>query len=198
MKHATNATAVLAALGLLGAVPAWAQSAADQPSSETAPTGGYEQPDATMGAPREAVSDNELRQYVEVRRALQQNDPEAWRAVESGESATTEQSISTALAASGSSLSVEEFEGIHEKVQSDASLRARIEQETGTSGTETGRSGADVTRPGAGAPLPSGPALGTGPASVNGGTPPGTQQPAVGAGAPAGDQNATSGGSSSR
>ncbi len=192
MNVATNTTALLAALGLLAAGPAMAQSTADQPASQTAPSGGM----SPSGQAAGTVSDEEMREYARVWRQIQEGDEneELAAALEGGGDLTgKEQDLSTALNTAGSSMSAEEFQQVHRQVQSDPNLRARIEQETGVS--TSGTSGADsgTTRPGQGAPLPGG-GLGTGPSSVQGGTPPGTQQPGLGTGgapAPSGSEGGT-------
>lgn len=187
MSFATNTTAVLAALGLLTAGPVMAQSTAGQPSSETSPSGGMQ-----SGQTAEDISDSQLRDYARIWRQVQtdKTSQELASALQSGgDLSGKEQDISTALATTGSSMSVEEFEQVHQRVQGDPSLQARIQEETGVSvsGSAAGTSGttdqSGMARPGAGAPLPSG-ALGTGPASVEGGIPPGTKEPGLGTGAP--------------
>ncbi len=177
MNVATKTLVVLAALGLLAAGPAMAQSAGDQPASGTA--GGMTQ---AQEAPRaQDVRDEELREYARVQRQLDDSQ-ELQRALRSGDFSGQEQSLSTALAAAGSSLTTEEFQRIHRAVQSDSSLQARVQEMGGTS--QSGAQDQQQVRPGEGAPLPSG-ALGVGPSTVTGGTPPETQRPSLGAGAPA-------------
>lgn len=178
MNPVTTTMAVLAALGLLAAGPAMAQSTSDQPAAGTA--GGM-----TQGGQATAtdVSDEDLREYARVWRQIEEGDEnqELKRALQSGDLQGHEQDLSTALATAGSSMTTEEFEQVHRQVQSDPSLQARMERETGVS---TSGAQGQTSRPGQGAPLPSG-ALGTGPSSVEGGTPPGTKEPALGQGAPA-------------
>lgn len=181
-------TALLAALGL-AAAPAMAQSAADQPASQTSPTGGRQVggTDTVMTT----ISEDDFRSYVQVRRQIE-GDPEMSEALRTGNWSGREQQLSSAITAAGSQMSVEEFKQIHEQVQRDPQLQARVESEMDVSGT-SGAAG-----PGQGAPLPSG-ALGTGPAAGTGQTPPGTQQPGIGAGAPTTEQpdGAQSGGAQS-
>ncbi len=175
----TRTTALLAALSLALAAPALAQTAADQPASGTSPSGGRDT--GGIGTQPTTISQDDLRSYVATRQAIERRDPGLASALRSGDLTGREQEVSSALAATGSQMSVEEFERIHQQVRSDPALEARVESEMGA----PGRSGTE--RPGQGAPLPSG-ALGTGPAAGTGQTPPGTQQPGLGAGAPTTEQ----------
>lgn len=179
MRHLTSTTALVAALGLAAAAPVTAQT---DPSSKTSPSGGIES--GGTGTMMSTISDDDVRAYVQVRQQLEM-DPDLGRPLRSGDLSGEEQQIDTALATSGSQMSVEEFRRIHERVQTDPQLRARVQWELDSSGGTSGASG--TVDPGQRAPLPSGSALGTGPATVAPGrqTPPGTRAPALGTGAPA-------------
>ncbi len=84
------------------------------------------------------LSDQDIQDYIEARQQLEQQKPEMKSALESGDLSDRRQELQSAL--QGSGMSAEEFVRVHRQVQSDPTLRARVEAELGAAGP-TGSSG---------------------------------------------------------
>jgi hypothetical protein len=130
MKAGSSATAVLAALGLLTATPALAQT---DPGSQTSATGGLNTDNRLLST----VSGEKLDQYGMVLDQLQRQKSDLTGAGKEKPTAVTDtrwtdQDISTAIQTSNATMTVEEFKMIHARAQSDPEFRAKVEKRGGS------------------------------------------------------------------
>ncbi len=142
--------ASVAGAGMLvvaAAVPVWGQgsttsSAGQEPSGVQAPQPGQSGKAAQPGqsAAAGAVADETLNTYVKTRQQLERDDRSMKSALEAGDFSGRMDRVRSALR--GSQMSAEEFVQVHRKVQSDPSLKSRVEAQLGTTAGASGVSGA--------------------------------------------------------
>lgn len=130
MKAGISATAVLAALGLVTAAPALAQT---DPGSQTSATGGLNTDNRMLST----ISSDKLDQYGMVLDQLQRQKSDLSGAGKDKPTAVTDtrwtdQDISTAIQTSNANMTTEEFKMIHARAQTDPEFRAKLEKRGGS------------------------------------------------------------------
>lgn len=83
------------------------------------------------------IPEDTLKTYIQTRQQLEKDDPAMTKAMQAGDFSGRKDLIRSVL--SGSPMSVDEFIQVHEQVQRDPALKARVEAQLGTTGVSGAR-----------------------------------------------------------